>query len=376
MKTPPQPTPGFAFSEFAKTRPALQEIAALTGISFDGLKIPGASLLRVDDKLDGLSSPEPNPEALLLHIILKPLKDQLADTSKSQEERHAIAREILNIQTQAWKPKTDHYENISRLKNSVPNEIAEFKNWIQNDPAGIAAAAKDKAHDDFLEAEELRERVERQRRLEAEAAAREEERHRLGIEELRDTIGFRLLQLDPSHSDVDGAAITEFLDWCRQSTLDLSPLNAYLFGPPRVGKTRALAAAAIATAEEHGFESVEWVSAHDFAEIVGDLGTTERRDAATRRLRDLAQCWFLFLDDLGGAEFTGPRTARFFSLIDERYRNERPTFITTNYSPSELKKLFTAKSEAKAEGIRILGRILGTPHDPLAKIMQFKRPSK
>jgi DNA replication protein DnaC len=62
-------------------------------------------------------------------------------------------------------------------------------------------------------------------------------------------------------------------------------------------------------------------------------------------------------------------------LVDERYRENRPTIISTNYSTQQLKKLFATTGETKEESVRILRRLIGTPATPLAKFFHFKRPA-
>jgi DNA replication protein DnaC len=293
------------------------------------------------------------------------------------EERKSFHAEMARLQ-QEYKTRVhdEIAKKISDLKSAAESEIQAFEKWIAEAPEGIAAAAQDKAHWDFVDAQRLEQEAQRKQALEAEAERREAERERIGLEELEDAIGYRLLGLDTDHPDVDGSAIRQFLDWFPLDWKDHDTTNGYLVGPPRLGKTRALAAAAISAAKEFGFESVAWITGHEFGDLVFDLGNSERKMAANLRLKELSESWLLFFDDLGGAEFTGPRTSRFFALIDTRYRLGKPTYLSTNYSPSALKKIFSSSSEGREEGIRILGRILGTPNQPLAKIFNFKRAGK
>lgn len=378
MTTPTEPTApsrAFAFTQFAKTRPILRQLAELTYKSwedcFEKRSKPPWFFESIEGELKQSSVHWSRPPCPAAEI--DELKRKLVDASLPMDERRHFQEEILRIH-QEYRASIDAgiAKKISDLKSAAESEIQAFEKWIAEDPEGIAAAAQDKAYDDFLEAEAIRKREER----EAEAAAREEENHQMGIAALEDSIGWRLLQLDTSHPDVDGAAITEFLDWCRQSVREVSTLNAFLVGPPRLGKTRALAAAILDTANSDSCESVAWITGSDFSELISDLGSNERREDSNFRLRELATIPYLFFDDLGASGFTAQRTARFFSLIDARYREGRPTYLSSNFSPTQLKRLFTTTSDNRDEAVRILGRIFGTQNEPLAKIFNFKRPTK
>jgi DNA replication protein DnaC len=382
MKTTTEPTApplAYAFTQFARTRPILKEIAGSIYESWDKCYSrctkPPWFLQWVESDLKRASAHFPRPPFPQSEIDA--LKQKAMDASLPMEERQSFHAEMTRLQ-QEYKTRVhdEIAKKISDLKSAAESEIQAFEKWIAEDPEGIAAAAQDTAHFDFVEAQRLEQEAQRKQALEAETERREAKREKVGLEELEDAIGYKLLELDTDHPDVDGSAIRQFLDWFPLDWKDLDKTNGYLVGPPRLGKTRALAAAAIIAAKEFGFESVTWITGHEFAELVSDLGSNDRRESANLRIKELAESWLLFFDDLGGAGFTPQRTSRFFALIDTRYRLGRATYLTSNYSPSALKKIFSSTSEGREEGIRILGRILGTPNQPLAKIFSFKRAGK
>jgi DNA replication protein DnaC len=227
-----------------------------------------------------------------------------------------------------------------------------------------------------MEAEDKR------RQLEAEEAERQAriEKHlarcRNEASELQHEIGGALFDTNPEHPDIDGATMQQFLEWfIENNELEPRPLNGTLTGPPGTGKSRALAAAAVAQCQRSGRENVEWITGYEFAELVSSL-STEKRDEATARLKTISEAYWLFFDDLGSSNFTKARLTRLFSLIDERYRRHLPTFFSTEYTTPQLKKKINETKDSKDASTRILRRIIGTTNTPLAKFFHFKRPQK
>lgn len=382
-----EPTPGYAFSLYANTSPTLQEIAAITGLSFDEMKWPTLALSwRVKTKLDAAPKPRPTDDIAFIADRTAALKAQLRTAALPKDEALEIQRRILEITNAPFKPVRDHQEKIDRLSLAIDTELEAFEEWIKNDPAGVAASVADEAHTKWQQAESARQKAEQERRdsaaKEAERQARAEKLRRerqQEAEELADEIGAGLDDTDLDHPDLDGQRLKDFIDWQSENDQlwhsDQRPLNAILTGPPGVGKSRALAAVALAECEEWGRENVEWITGYEFAELVSNL-STDKRDESTARLQAITETTTLYFDDLGSANFTTARTSRFFRLIDERYRRKLPTFFSTNYSTAQLKKLFTATSDSKDEAVRILRRIIGTPSEPLAKFFHFQRPQK
>lgn len=368
-----EPTPAYAFSIFAKTRPALQEIAAITGKTFEEKKGLGFMTdWSLKMALDKVPKPRANDDYRFVATRTAPLKEQLRNPDLSNEEAEKIQRRIIEISEAPLQRFRDHQKNIERLSAAVDSELEAFEEWIANDPEGIAAAAQDGAHDKWIEAERAREAAEAkeaeiQARIEEIRAERKQEAYALGYE-----IGGALFETDPDHPDIDGQTMQEFLEFAHE----LWPrLNAILTGPPGVGKSRALAAAAVAECQRSGREDVEWITGYEFAELVSNL-STDKREEANARLKAITEASILYFDDLGSANFTTARTSRFFRLIDERYRRKLLTFMSTNYSTPQLKKIFTATGDSKDEAVRILRRIIGTPAEPLARFFHFKRPQE
>jgi DNA replication protein DnaC len=378
-----EPTPSNAFSAFAKTNPTFQEISAITGSKiFENIKQPDPlTSFRIASKLNAAPKPEPTDDRHFIFERVAPLKEKLKTSDMTKEERDEIQREILELVQAPFKPHRDHQEKIQRLTAAVDAELKAFEAWIKNDPAGIAAQGADAAYNEWQDAETLREQAEKARK---DAEAKEAEKQAL-IEEIRterkqeayalgEEIGSALFDTNPDHPDIDGQTMQDFIKWLPENfNRHPRPLNAVLDGLPGVGKSRALAAVAVAKCETAGKSHVEWITGYEFADLVTDLSSSDKKKESSSRLKRLAKCSYLFFDDLGSVNFTPARTARLFSLIDERYRKSRPSFISTNYSTPQLKKVFTATSDSKDEAVRILRRIIGTPSEPLAKFFHFKR---
>ena len=377
-----EPTPAYAFGTFIKTRPALQEIADLTGETFDAIKRPnsdGWAYTRALLKLGNLPEPPPLPEIAFIKRSIDPLIQQLSNPDLTTEQRREIQHRILEIKDAPFAPIHEHREKIERLQKLAADAVSDFEEWITTDPAGIAARAADEAHSEWIKADQERrdaeaKEAEKQARIEKIRTERKQE-----AADLADEIGTALADTKLDHPDLDGQTLKDFIDWQVENdhawNSDQRTLNAVLTGPPGVGKSRALAAAALAECEEWGRDNVEWITGYEFAELVSNL-STDKRDEANARLQSITQTTTLYFDDLGSANFTTARTSRFFRLIDERYRRKLPTFISTNYSTPQLKKVFTATGDSKDEAVRILRRIIGTPSEPLAKFFHFKRPQE
>jgi DNA replication protein DnaC len=378
-----KPTPAYAFSTYVESQPAfqkaLQEIADLTDSSICDLKQPNGDFSWALVKLDSLPKPDPLPEIAFIQRQAQPLVDKFKNPDLTDEERKEIQKKILKIKDAPFQPIRDHQEKVERLQKLAAEAVTGFEEWITADPAGIAAAAQDKAHSEWVEAEEARIRAEaieaeKQARIEKARAERKQEAIQLWNE-----IGIALFDTDTDHPDIDGKTFQAFMKWVpenedRVNYFGPDPINAILVGPPGVGKSRALAAAAVADCEKQGRENIEWVTGYEFAELVSNL-STDKRTEANARLEVITDAWHLYFDDLGSANFTAARTARFFRLIDERYRRNRITFFSTNHTPQQLRKIFTSSSESKDEAVRILRRICGTQSHPLAQLFQFKKPA-
>jgi DNA replication protein DnaC len=373
-----EPKPAYAFSSFIRSSP-LEEAAKKAGIPTEGIFSASEFIDTARRYLRHSSPPPMSEEGMMLHLTTSPLLKRLKEEVLTKEEQYAIQREILDIKAKANAPQIEHQNRVTEFNQALQKLEADFDEWITTDPAGIAAAAQDKAHNDWMDAEEARifaeaKEAERQARIEKARAKRKQE-----AIELENEIGSALFDTDTDHPDIDGKTFQAFMKWVPENEDRVNydgpqPINAILVGLPGVGKSRALAAAAVADCEKRGRENIEWVTGYEFAELVSSL-STDKRTEANARLEVITDAWHLYFDDLGSANFTAARTARFFRLIDERYRRNRITFFSTNHTPQQLRKIFTSSSESKDEAVRILRRIIGTPSHPLAQLFQFKKPA-
>jgi DNA replication protein DnaC len=199
--------------------------------------------------------------------------------------------------------------------------------------------------------------------------------------QLRSAIGLELCRpLKIDHPDFDRAAYERYMAWDGWDNGLDGEKNAIIGGPPRLGKTRAMAQKALSLIgpDEDDYNKVEWITAAKFADLVTALGSSEEREAARRHLRRLAEANILFFDDLGAVHFTGPRISHFMTLVDARYAEGWPTHFTTNFSVQQIRDMLLGKGDP-ADAIvadRIIGRIIGTEAEPRAEVFQFKRRSK
>ena len=195
--------------------------------------------------------------------------------------------------------------------------------------------------------------------------------------ELREAIGFELCrEINIEHPDFDRPTYEKYMAWDSWPNDAGSPRNAILGGPPRIGKTRALAARALQwVGPDEEENKIEWITAAKFADLVSALGNNEERDAARRHLRRLAEANYLFFDDLGSVHFTDARVSHFMALIDARYQKGNETHFTTNFNLQQIREMLSGRGAAADVMLadRILGRIIGTEAEPRAEVFQFKR---
>lgn len=195
--------------------------------------------------------------------------------------------------------------------------------------------------------------------------------------ELREAIGFELCrEINVDHPDFDRPTYEKYMTWDSWPDDAGSSRNAILGGPPRIGKTRALAARALEWVGPNEEENkIEWITAAKFADLVSALGNNEERDDARRHLRRLAEANYLFFDDLGSVHFTDARVSHFMALIDARYQKGNETHFTTNFNLQQIREMLSGRGAAADLMLadRILGRIVGTEAEPRAEVFQFKR---
>jgi DNA replication protein DnaC len=276
-------------------------------------------------------------------------------------------------------------DEMKRLRNvwrhtKEGRELAEPIEQWQEQRNAIEADYKAARAPHAAAIEEARKRWDEIARIEKrnEADERKKEK-RLAL--MRAAIGYELCRdIKPDHADFDRATYDRYMAWDGWDNGLDSEKNAIIGGPPRLGKTRAMAQKALSLIgpDEDDYSKVEWITAAKFADLVTALGSNEEREAARRHLRRLAEANFLFFDDLGAVHFTDARISHFMTLVDARYAEGWPTHFTTNFSVQQIREMLSGRGAAADVMVadRIIGRIIGTEAEPRAEVFQFKRRSK
>lgn len=120
--------------------------------------------------------------------------------------------------------------------------------------------------------------------------------------------------------------------------------NLYLYGEQGYGKTHFLYwLANTYNKQGHNVYIAKW---SEINQLIKEESKERYLQSSSLRVR-LQEIKILFIDDLGN-DFTNQESAEILStVIDHRYINHKPTFITSNYSLQELGKHYT---ETKAYG--------------------------
>lgn len=106
----------------------------------------------------------------------------------------------------------------------------------------------------------------------------------------------------------------------------------FLVGKAGTGKTRA--AAAIANAIKHGADenlSVSWYSASEVFNQVLDAKDLYMKDLYVRLKSDLRSSDFIVIDDISTLRSYPRLTELFWSVLDYRYSEMKPTLMTANF---------------------------------------------
>lgn len=105
--------------------------------------------------------------------------------------------------------------------------------------------------------------------------------------------------------------------------------------------------------------SVRFVTMHHFMMLMNDVFVTRTRSREDI-FYEYATIPVLMIDDLG-KELTGANTdniiVQLFNLINERWSNERPTIITTQYDSTGLFNMLTSRDGGTANARAILDRL-------------------
>jgi DNA replication protein DnaC len=88
---------------------------------------------------------------------------------------------------------------------------------------------------------------------------------------------------------------------------------------------------------------------HPVGELFDDLQLAMRQEKFYYDLDAIKKKPILFLDDLGAEKYSEFREEVLYKIIDYRYRNKLPVYITSNLSTSEL---------AEKYSVRLVSRIL------------------
>jgi len=109
--------------------------------------------------------------------------------------------------------------------------------------------------------------------------------------------------------------------------------SLWIGGPNGIGKTHTACFAAVKAIHERAF-TCRLVRASEWLRRVAALRTGDRsaRIHAKSLVETAARCSLLILDDVGKERLTETRAECLFDLIDQRERDDRRVWITTNFS--------------------------------------------
>ena len=268
-----------------------------------------------------------------------------------------------------------------------------FWTWIETDSQGAEVTAQyekwnaakqaiDEAHSKAKEPVEqllmqaqakLEEIAEKERRAKREAALRERMRLEQEAREdaLLDEMGLELWrELNPDHPDFDREAFELVCNLPGRNTESHFDYNFVLNGPTGTGKSRTMAYIARNAVQ---WTDAAWLTSARFSDLVTML-SGKRKDEARAELRRLAEVEFLFFDDLGAVHFTEPRIAHFYTLINARYAENLVTYFSTNYGRDGIEEMLAPSGDPEAIKIAkaIIRRMIGTPAEPRANLVEFK----
>lgn len=128
-----------------------------------------------------------------------------------------------------------------------------------------------------------------------------------------------------AHADqLDGALATAVADWRSNPAR-----NLLLIGDVGVGKTHAAVAAA-RLANDAGWD----VRIHDVTTLLQQMRPGQ--DGGDELFARALACDALVLDDLGGEKASDWTVERLYSLINQRWLDQRPVLATSNLDPQAL----------------------------------------
>jgi DNA replication protein DnaC len=118
--------------------------------------------------------------------------------------------------------------------------------------------------------------------------------------------------------------------------------SAVLHGPPGKGKTHCLYAFQRVVVEKRGAGEVRFINAVKADEDL--LREFNEYGSCSGKIDAFSTDPFLFIDDFG-SERTSERVVRnYFDIINARWQNELPTFISTNLNPGLIEERFGCRT--------------------------------
>ena len=132
------------------------------------------------------------------------------------------------------------------------------------------------------------------------------------------------------YPDCRGSRVSK--DFCKRWIEYFSPksIGLYMYGGVGVGKTFYASCIANEIARVYGHT----VKAISMTKVVNDIFSAEDK---SRYISELVSYDLLILDDFGAERKTDYALEQVFSVIDERYKMQKPLIITSNLSYGELK---------------------------------------
>lgn len=207
------------------------------------------------------------------------------------------------------------------------------------------------------------------REAEAKAAQEEAERkkqddHRATVNELQERSGlaarergrtFESFIETPENSKALKTA-KRYVERIIDGTIkDIDKKSLFLFGSYGTGKTYL--ATAIANAVIDGEKRTLYTRFGEMCRDVQRAFDKGAKESDGDIMRKYKKCGLLIIDDLGKERFTDWSLALLFEIIDARYRDMRPTVITSNYSVEETVRKMTANGADATTAGAIADRI-------------------
>ena len=232
----------------------------------------------------------------------------------------------------------------------------EVERWSSIPKRCECAQAKAKHEAEIAEKER---REEEERRQREEAQRREEIRERLknsGMKKRFLARTFANFVTDTAGRKAAYRTAKEYADNFAAHSANGDGL--YIEGTFGTGKTHLAAAIAIQLMESG--HKVIFKTADDLlADIKATFDSNGWSDTERKVTDRFKQCELLVIDDLGKEQATDWSTAQLYGIINDRYENQKPVIITTNFNENDL----TAIEAPKGVGTHRIKAILSRLHE-------------